>query len=150
MSEPLFKVGDVVAVRSTIAPQYDQDKTTIVSAVYHHTWGAQYQVEGQPDMNLWYREVSIKPYVEPLANEEILTLFLKQHRKYAAFKRNVKYNTSDMFNDKEPDVGRAISSTFCWESAKEGINKWRVISYKWRNMCKDLNIEGKVNINLIK
>lgn len=152
MTEPLFKVGDTVTVKVDILTHHNQDKTRVteVKVSPSNSNHYLYRVENQPLPTAYYASAYIKPYVEPLSNEEILTIFLKQHRKYAAFKRNVKYNTSRIFNEEKPEVEGVLISTFDWLSTKEGASEWEKLDTKWQTMCKDIGIKGLININLLK
>lgn len=149
MPTALFQEGDIVNVRSAGMPQYNRDNAVVVS-VHTNTYGrSYYRIKNLP--SVVFIEESIHPAEDPkLTNEAIFTMFLKKHRKYAAFKRNLKHSTSDFFCETEVSVLRAMSGTFSWEISKEGNAMWRQLNRQWRAMCEDLNINGNIDVTKLK
>lgn len=147
MSKPKFKVGEVVRVNSVISPQFNQERTVVTNvkpslfrggSVVSHT----YQVEGQPNSYMSYREESLQKIVPELTNEQIFGIFLKKHRKYASYKRQAIFMRSIKVED-------AIYNMIDWEETTEGYHYWHNLCTKWEGMCEELGIEGNINCRLI-
>lgn len=86
-----------------------------------------------------------------MKNEEILSIFLKNHRKLTAFKANVKNlaspcNYGGNTDRRNLDCKEAIYDAFIWDLSDDGWNYWRGLSDKWRRLCKDFELKGKIDI----
>lgn len=141
----MLQEGDIVNVRSAHMPQYNRNNA-VIESVSTNTYGrSYYRIRGIP--TVVFVEESIHPAEEPkLTNEAILTMFLKKHRKYTAFIRNVKHHAHHPFDRVEMAVMNAISAPFEWINTKEGNNSWGIVNVKWREMCQELNIEGQIDV----
>lgn len=146
MSKPKFKVGEVVRVNSVISPQFNQERTVVTNVETSTFRGGivshVYQVEGQPNLDMAYREESLQKIDPELTNEQIFGIFLKKHRKYASYKRQTIFACSIKVNE-------AIYQMIIWEETTEGYHYWRNLCNKWEAMCEELGIEGDINCRLI-
>lgn len=84
--------------------------------------------------------ITEKFFGKPLTNEEVLTIFLKEHRKFASFKRQLI---------PEPYICRVdycIDIGLHWTQTEEGYAYWEGMEDKFRKLCKDLRITGQIDL----
>lgn len=82
----------------------------------------------------------------PLTNEEILAIFLKEHRKYASFKR--QYDSFYTYEDSSAvKVQTAIDQNFSWERTEEGHAFWDTLNSKWRLLVNKLKLTGTIDLD---
>lgn len=79
----------------------------------------------------------------PIANEKVFVMFLKKHRKYAMFKRNY---TKRIRRAHVVEAREALVFAFTWNGGEGGYTHWMRLSDKWEKMCKDLNIQGTIDL----
>lgn len=81
-----------------------------------------------------------------MTNEQVLATFLKEHRKYSAFKKYTQipnlYTTLRCV-----EARNVLIMTFNWSSTKEGYDYWRKCDTKWTNLVDKFNIQGKINLD---
>lgn len=80
-----------------------------------------------------------------MTNIEILRLFLKKHRKYASYKRQLQHDAVS----RRGGITSAITRAFIASESKEGVVFWNQMSMKWIKLCKDFNIEGELDLTEI-
>lgn len=81
-----------------------------------------------------------------MTNEQIFRMFLKKHRKYASFKRQL--DTEYISPTTARQVAKyAVDNSFIWDESEEGFEYWSEMDSKWTTMCRDLNIRGPINLN---
>lgn len=68
--------------------------------------------------------------------EEVLATFLKQHRKYSAFKRNL-----DLEDRTVVDFTICIDMAFTWAYTPEGAVYWSDMQVKWFDMCEHFELD---------
>jgi hypothetical protein len=79
------------------------------------------------------------PITEPtLSNEQIFIMFLKKHRMYSAYKRNLA--TLAFPPRSSADVVDFLSGAFSWTQSPEGITKWAHLGNAWSTLVVDLNL----------
>lgn len=89
-------------------------------------------------------KIKITPiFEEPLTNEQILTIFLKKHRKYSAFMRNL--NCIGKF-----PIRTAIDKALFWDITEEGWCYWDDLEDKWVALCDKFNLKGDIDFSLFK
>lgn len=151
-----FKLGERVEVNSEISPLFNQKETIVTKITTNHTRVGEpyytYQVRGQPNLAMEYRECSLHKLQPKLTNEQVLALFLKQHRKYAAFKRylnnhNLHTNALRIYpNTNIPKVQLGLRTAFIWLLTKEDHQFWEDLHKEWVKLCEDFNLEGSITL----
>lgn len=73
----------------------------------------------------------------PMTNEQVLATFLKEHRKFTAFKRYWFRPFNQRIN-----IVNAIIRLQDWQTTKEGRAYWTQLSSKWVRVCEHFNLQG--------
>ncbi len=84
---------------------------------------------------------------QPLTNEEILKVFLKEHEVLTIFKLNLQRPNKPrnyVGTEGSTKVNRALLDAFQWHSSVKGIGHWRNLNNKWEKLCIDFNLKGRV------
>lgn len=74
---------------------------------------------------------------QSLSNEEIFAQFLKQHRKFSAFKRYVDTYFS-------APVRFALFETIIWRDTTEGEAYWSNLDNQWVKLVNHFNLQGTI------
>lgn len=79
--------------------------------------------------------------LESIPNEQILATFLKEYRKYTAFKR---YLIAPVPTNEH--IKHVLTDFTTWSETKEGYTYWDNLDQKWRKLVKHFNIKGTINL----
>jgi len=114
-----------------------------VAAFYFISHDSYLSIGHMPSSGLDYfdnhRYIEFTPSVEPtLSNEQIFIMFLKKHRMYSAYKRNLA--TLAFPTRSSADVVDFLSGAFSWTQSPEGITKWAHLGNAWSTLVVDLNL----------
>jgi len=91
---------------------------------------------------------------QQLTNEEVFIAFLKNRRKYSAFKRNcINHYSSFKSYDRQQQsskftVDTVIIEAFIWSATKEGYWYWEKQSMDWQKLVSHFNLQGRIVLNL--
>lgn len=93
--------------------------------------------------NLWNRNTTVQKTLfsflpKPLTNEDILTLFLKKHRAFSAYKRGLATRESTTAYE----VTTAFMHAFSWSDVKEEY--FSTLHRSWETLCRELKLTGKI------
>lgn len=82
---------------------------------------------------------------DKMTNEQILAVFLKQHRKYASFTRQVV----DDNISKTANVKSCLVTGFIVRESQEGRDFWCNLNNKWDEMVEFFELEGRIDLTNI-
>lgn len=79
-----------------------------------------------------------------MTNKQILIIFLKKHRKYSSFKRQVVKDDIS----KNASTRAILLKGFYIEDSEEGPEKWQDLNTKWNKLVNDFNLNPQEVIDL--
>lgn len=88
------------------------------------------------------KEVLEPFFPTPLTNEEMLAIFLKEHRLYSSYKRQV-----DTTFTRSMDIADILNYSLDWRLTTEGHDKWQTLHHKFQKLCEDLQITGTIDLS---
>jgi len=83
---------------------------------------------------------------KPLSNKRIFEMFLKKHRAYSAFKREVAMQCSENTYEiivQSKRVHQTINLSLSWASTSGRTPHWQPLHQKWMAMARDLNLNNR-------
>lgn len=80
-----------------------------------------------------------------MTNEQIFASFLKKHRKYTSFKKQVIHDTVSS----DAELSNCICSGFSLSNSKEGADFWLMLDVKWEKLVEDFGLQGGIDLTKI-